>query len=84
MITAVVLYDLPPSIGLEECRAHFTTIAPDFMDVPGLLRKQFICSGDGRVAGGVYMWETQAAAERFYNGPWLKGIIDRYGNAPTI
>jgi hypothetical protein len=23
MITAIVLYDLPPSIGLEECRAHF-------------------------------------------------------------
>jgi hypothetical protein len=22
MITAIVLYDLPPSIGLEECRAH--------------------------------------------------------------
>ena len=23
MITAIVLYDLPPSVGLEECRAHF-------------------------------------------------------------
>ena len=84
MITAVVLYDLPPSIGLEECRAHFTRIAPDFMSVPGFLRKQFICRGDGRVAGGVYMWEDRAAAERFYNGPWRKGIIERYGNAPKI
>ena len=25
MITAIVLYDLPPSIGLEECRKHFRT-----------------------------------------------------------
>jgi len=31
MITAIVLYDLPPSIGLEECRAHFSKIAPDFL-----------------------------------------------------
>lgn len=84
MITAIVLYELPPAVGLEECRAHFTAIAPDFMDVPGFLRKQFICSSDGRIAGGVYMWETRAAAERFYNGPWLKGIIERYGNPPTI
>jgi hypothetical protein len=84
MITAVVLYDLPPSIGLEECRAHFTAIAPDFIGLPGFLRKQFICAKDGRVAGGVYMWETQAAAERFYNGPWRQGILERYGNAPII
>jgi len=84
MITAIVLYDLPPSIGLEECRAHFTRIAPDFMPLRGFVRKQFICSNDGRVAGGVYMWESRADAERFYNGPWLKGIVERYGNAPTI
>lgn len=84
MITAIVLYDLPPSIGLEECRAHFAMIAPDFMPLPGFVRKQFICAADGRVAGGVYMWEDRAAAEQFYGGPWHKGIIERYGNAPRI
>jgi len=84
MITAVVLYDLPPSIGLEECRAHFTKIAPDFMGIDGFLRKQFICSSDGRLAGGVYLWRDRACAERFYSGPWRQGIIDRYGNAPRI
>ncbi|HEY2534044.1 MAG TPA: hypothetical protein VGJ20_40000 [Xanthobacteraceae bacterium] len=84
MITAIVLYDLPPAIGLEECRAHFSKIAPDFMPVRGFLRKQFICSSDGRIAGGVYMWESRAAAEEFYSGPWRNGIIQRYGNAPRI
>jgi hypothetical protein len=44
MITAIVLYDLPPTIGLEECRAHFAAIAPDFLKIPGFLRKQFICA----------------------------------------
>jgi Putative mono-oxygenase ydhR len=84
MITAVVLYDLPPSIGLEECRAHFTKIAPDFLKIPGFLRKQFICARGGKVAGGVYMWESQEAAERFYSGEWLAGIRDRYGTEPKI
>ena len=84
MITAIVLYDLPRSIGLEECRAHYAKIAPDFLDIPGFLRKQFICAPDGKVAGGVYLWETQEAAERFYSGEWLAGIRARYGTEPKI
>ena len=84
MVTAVVLYDLPPSIGLEECREHFEKIAPGFLPVPGFLRKQFICAADGKVAGGVYNWETQEDAERFYSGEWLDGIRERYGSDPRI
>jgi hypothetical protein len=84
MITAVVLYDLPESIGLEECRRHFTMIAPDFLKAPGFVRKQFICEREGRVAGGVYMWESQQDAEKFYTGPWREGIRARYGNDPRI
>jgi hypothetical protein len=84
MITAIVLYDLPASIGLEECRAHYATIAPDFLTIPGFLRKHFICDRQGGVAGGVYLWETQEAAERFYSGEWLAGIRARYGTEPRI
>jgi hypothetical protein len=84
MITAIVFYDLPASIGLEECRAHFSEIAPDFLKIPGFLRKQFICARNGKVAGGVYMWANQEAAERFYSGPWLAGVRARYGTEPKI
>ena len=84
MITAIVLYDLPASIGLDECRKHFTMIAPDFLKAPGFVRKQFICKKDGAIAGGVYMWETQQDAEAFYTGPWREGIRSRYGNDPKI
>jgi hypothetical protein len=35
VITAIALYDLPPHIGLEECPAHFTKIAPDFLKNSG-------------------------------------------------
>ena len=38
----------------------------------------------GKVAGGVYMWESQEAAERFYSGEWLAGIRARYGTEPKI
>ncbi len=84
MITAIVLYDLPEHIGLEECRAHFAAIAEGFLAVPGFLRKHFICRADGREAGGAYLWESQAAAEAFYAGPWVAGIRARYGCEPRI
>ena len=83
MITAIVQYKLPPHIGQAACAAHFRTIAPGFRYVPGLIRKQFIYAEDGW-AGGVSLWETQAAAEAFYTGPWLDGIRERYGMDPQV
>jgi hypothetical protein len=84
MITAIVLYDLPPHIDKAACRAHFHSIAPGFLEVPGLIRKQFIYASEGGYAGGCYLWKSRAAAEAFYSGPWREGIIDRYGAPPRI
>ena len=84
MITAIVLYDLPPEIGKDACRAHFHSIAPGFLRVPGLIRKKFIYATEGGYAGGSYLWESRAAAEAFYSGPWREGIIERYGAPPRI
>lgn len=84
MITAIVLYDLPPDINREACRQHFLKIAPDFLDVPGFIRKQFIHDVNGGVAGGSYLWKDLASAKAFYGGAWLEGIRRRYGCAPRI
>ena len=84
MITAIVLYDLPPDIDREACRQHFLRIAPDFLGVPGFVRKQFIQDVNGGVAGGSYILNDLAAAKAFYNGPWLEGIRRRYGCEPRI
>jgi|SRR5215470_12212780 len=83
MITAIVQYKLPPHIDLAACAAHFRTIAPDFRTVPGLIRKRFIYVEDDW-AGGVYLWQTQAAAEAFYTGPCVDDIRQRYGMDPDI
>jgi hypothetical protein len=84
MITAIVLYDLPPHIDQASCREHFHSIAPGFLEVPGLIRKQFICATEGGYAGGSYLWENREAADTFYSGPWRDGIVRRYGAAPRI
>jgi len=69
MITAIVLYDLPPGIGLEECRAHYTKIAPDFLKIPGFVRKQFICARNGKVAGGASTYPAGLRRTNVTN-PW--------------
>ena len=83
MIIAIVRYKLPEHIDREDCRRHFHTIAPGFADVPGLISKHFICADDGW-AGGVYQWRSREDAESFYSGPWLSGIVSRYGMEPEI
>jgi hypothetical protein len=83
MITAIVRYQLPPDIGRDDCYKHFKKIAKGFGEAKGLVRKQFIWSENG-TAGGVYQWESIEDARRFYTGPWLDGILERYGMYPDI
>ena len=83
MITATVRYKLPPHIDHDACREHFHKIAPGFQQVRGLISKHFIWSESGW-AGGVYQWQTVEDARRFYSGPWLDGIRQRYGMDPQI
>lgn len=83
MITAIVRYELPASIGKADCHAHFVKISKGFGEVDGLVRKQFIWSESG-IGGGVYLWQSIEQAKTFYQGPWLDGILERYGVYPEI
>ena len=83
MITATVRYKLPSHIDEAACREYFHRIAPGFQQVEGLISKHFIWSESGW-AGGVYQWKTIEDARAFYGGPWLNGIIERYGMTPDI
>jgi hypothetical protein len=84
MITTVVQFQLPSPITLAEATARFESSAPKYRNIPGLIRKYYIRSEDGRVAGGIYLWETRAAAERVYNGEWRERVENLYGAKPTI
>ena len=83
MITATVRYKLPAHIDHDACLAHFCKIAPGFQQAKGLISKHFIWSESGW-AGGVYQWQTLEDAKAFYSGPWLAGIVERYGMEPQI
>ncbi|CAA9293414.1 hypothetical protein AVDCRST_MAG92-4505 [uncultured Coleofasciculus sp.] len=84
MITALVQFNLSTPLTGNEVEEDFANLAPRLREVPGLIRKYFLVSEDGRMAGGVYLWESKAAAERLYTDDFKKSIIERYGSEPSV
>ncbi len=84
MITTIVQFRLPAPITLAEATRRFESSAPKYQNLPGLIRKYYIRSEDGRVAGGVYLWQSRPAAERVYDGEWRARVEKLYGAKPRI
>jgi len=84
VITAIVQFGLPKPVSLEEAARMFESTAPRYQNLPGLVRKYYLRSEDGRTAGGVYLWESRAQAEQVYNTEWRERVSKLYGNAPQV
>ena len=84
MITVLVQFKLPAPITLAEATQRFESSAPKYRNLPGLIRKYYVLSEDGETAGGVYLWESRAAAERVYNGEWRERVAALYRAEPAI
>ena len=84
MFTVITRFTVPTTINANQMRAAFTQVAPAFRDVPGLIRKQFLLSADGRTAGGVYLWEDEEAARSFMQQRVAPMIREKFQAEPTI
>jgi len=84
MITVITRFAVPTTLNASQMRAAFTQAAPAFRNVPGLVRKQFLLSADGRTAGGVYLWEEEKAARNFMHQHVAPMIREQFRVEPTI
>jgi Putative mono-oxygenase ydhR len=84
MITAIVKFKLPQPVTREQARDMFSSTAPKYREVHGLIRKYYVLSEDGGTGGGVYLWRSRDDAERLYSADWKKFIADKYGTEPSI
>jgi hypothetical protein len=84
MITAIVQFKLPEPMTRAQARAAFSGTAPKYRDVPGLIRKYYMLSEDGKTAGGAYLWESRQAAEKLYTDQWKAFIREKYGTPPSV
>jgi len=84
MITTIVQFELSAPITLDEATQRFESSAPKYRNLPGLIRKYYIRSEDGRTAGGVYLWDSRKSAEQAYNAEWRERVEALYGSKPKI
>jgi len=84
MIVAIVTFKLPQPATLAEITRTFQGTAPKYQGLQGLLRKNYFLSEDGTRAGGIYVWETKADAERVYTPDWKAFVTGKYGTPPNV
>ena len=84
MIVAIVRFPVPGGLTLDAARDVFTASAPSYRGMPGLHRKYYLRTEDGTGAGGVYLWESRAAAEAVYTDEWRERLTERYGAPPQV
>ena len=84
MIVAIVTFRLPAPKTLGEMKGVFQGTAPKYLNLPGLMRKNYFVSEDGLRAGGIYVWESKARAEQFYSPEWKSFVTGKYGAPPDI
>ena len=84
MITTIVQFTLPQPMTRDEASKVFQSTAPKYRGLPGLVRKYYIVSEDGRTAGGVYLWKTRADAQAVYTEEWRAFVAGKYGSPPSL
>ena len=84
MIVAIVTFRLPKRWSVAEAAAVFKSTAPKYLGKAGLRRKHYYVTEDGERAGGIYFWESKAAAEACYTPEWRAMVTDKYGAPPEI
>ena len=84
MITAFVQIKMPEAVTLEKATEIFSSTAPNYQTIDGLVRKYYLLSEDGQMAGGVYLWESRDKAEKLYTDDWRQMVTDKYGMPPSV
>lgn len=79
MITVIVQFRLARALTPEQAREAFSATAPQYRQMPGLVRKCYLLSEDGKSAGGVYLWQSRADAERRFDDAWMRSAREKYG-----
>jgi hypothetical protein len=84
MIVSIVTFKLPKPWTVAKAATVFKSTAPKYLGKPGLLRKHYYITEAGDRAGGIYFWESKAAAEACYTRDWKAMVTEKYGAPPDI
>jgi hypothetical protein len=78
MITVIWEFEVGDRMSPAEIDAAVAAAAPLYRGVPGLVRKTFGVSEDGRSVVGVYLWRSIEDAEALYTPDWIAAAEARW------
>jgi len=84
MIAVICEFGLPKDFTPEKAKAVFKASTGKFENMPGLIRKYFLLSEDGKAAASVYLWKSRTPAEAFFTEEWKEFMVGKYGHRPTV
>lgn len=82
--TCLIHFPLPGDMTTDQARARFRSVAGDFAAPPGLLRKLFLLTEDGRTSVGIYIWVSREQAAAFNDQILRARIRSVYSVEPEI
>ncbi|WP_426434824.1 hypothetical protein [Bradyrhizobium genosp. P] len=84
MIVEIVRFDLPAGTTRDDAMALYDQSAPGWLDNPNLVEKYYFFDAQRCEGGGIYIWRSQAAIDRWHGADYREMIASRYGSAPRI
>ena len=69
---------------VAQATAAFEQTAPKYRGLAGLVRKHYFLTESGDRAGGIYLWESRAAADACYDAAWRDMVSRKYGAPPDV
>ena len=84
MIIDIVFIDLPRGISRAKVMELYNTTAPKWVANEDLIEKYYFFDEEKSLGGGVYIWKTRAAQQRWHGPDYHKMVQNLYGAPPRI
>jgi hypothetical protein len=84
MITEIVSFDLPRDIDRAKIMELFNAAAIKWVNNKDLFDKYYFFDEENSIGGGVYIWKTRAAQERWHGPEYRQMVQNTYGAPPRI
>jgi hypothetical protein len=84
MITVVIQFPMAQAVPASRFVELAESNAALYKGLDGLHRKYYISGDDGSIVGGIYLWESRAAAEACYDDAWRTRVTESYGTEPQM
>lgn len=82
MIAEIVLFELPRGATRAHALALYRTSAAQWAANPDLVEKYYFFDEARGEGGGVYIWRTREAAERWHGDEYKSRVRALYGSPP--